>query len=608
MMNNDDLAIQRWLLFGLVLSSTAVAVTRLFAIFRDGDVGAVQVLLLAVFAALFAWITTSFWLGCLGAYAVWRRQTKLPLRNPPDVPALSDTRGARTVLLMPIHNEHSVQVFARLQAIWESIRSVGAQSQFDLFILSDSNEREACEGERREWHRFREVNPDARLFYRRRAGNRGHKSGNIAEFCENWGSLYDYMVVLDADSLMNGETLTRLIGLMDANPRTALIQVAPFLIGGKSLFARTQQFASWVYGPIYAAGLAKLQGPDGNYWGHNAIVRIRPFMENCGLPVLPGPPPLGGEIMSHDFVEAALLRRAGWDLWLTTDIGGSYEASPPTLIEYLKRDRRWCQGNLQHMILMFAQGLRLPSRLHFGLGAMNYLASPLWLLLVILFTLNALQLENVAAVTYLGRYPMLAWPISHTLAFVSLAVAAMIMLFTPKILALVLLLRDKQRLCDYGGAWRAAVSVIVECVLSTLLAPVFMLSHSWFVLNILLGRVTRWGTQLRGDADVGLWQSTRAFAPHTVLALAIAAVAWHWTPGNFWWYLPLLVGGSLAILLCWMTSSPFLGRVARRFGLFLIKSETTGVPILHRYENLVAMHRLPPDDPAALDGKALKAA
>jgi membrane glycosyltransferase len=608
MTSRDDLSVQRWLLFGLVVSTTAVASTRLLAIFRSEDIGFLQISLLAVFIVLFAWITTSFWVGCLGAHVLWRRQTKLPLAEPPDSTTLAERRDVRTVLVMPVHNENCVQVFARLQAIWESIRAAGASECFDLFVLSDSNEVAACEGERREWQRFHDNNPDARIYYRRRDRNAGHKSGNIAEFCENWGARYDCMVVLDADSLMTGETLARLARLMDANPRTALIQVAPLLVGGDSLFARAQQFASWVYGRVYAAGLAKLQGPDGNYWGHNAIIRIRPFMEHCGLPLLPGPPPLGGEIMSHDFVEAALLRRAGWDVWLATDIGGSYEASPPTLIEFLKRDRRWCQGNMQHVALMFAQGLRLPSRLHFALGVMSYLSSPLWLILVVLFALNAIELENVTAVTYLGRYPMLAWPISHTVAFISLAVAAMVMLFGPKILATVLLLRDRPALRDYGGASRAVLGVIAESALSMLLAPIFMLSHSWFVLNILFGRTARWGAQLRGSSGTGLWQSTRAFAPHTFVALLVGVIAWYWTPEDFWWYVPLLLGASLAILLCWATSSPVCGAWARRHGLFLTPSETTGIPIVDRFESLVAAPLPDSGDSPAPGRRTLKAA
>src|SRR4029079_283005 len=239
----------------------------------------------------------------------------LPLREPSKTNQLGRSRPSRTVLAVPIYNENCTHVFARLQVMLESLRAAQASDHFDFFVLSDSDLTH-CAQEQAAWRDLRRQNPDARIFYRNRPHNIGHKSGNIADFCTNWGALYDHMVVLDADSLMTGRTLVRLVGLMDENPRAALIQAVPLLIGGKTLFARSQQFASWVYGRMYAAGFARLQGPDGNYWGHNAIIRIKPFMENCGLSLPPGRPPLGGEIMSHDFVEAALLRRAGWELWL----------------------------------------------------------------------------------------------------------------------------------------------------------------------------------------------------------------------------------------------------------------------------------------------------
>jgi len=607
-MSRDDLALHRWLLFGLVVSTTAAATTRLLAIFRTDDVTFLRVALLVVFAALFSWIAMSFWIGCLGAHALWRRSTSLPLLEP------TETKGmpagpARTVLVIPVHNENSIEVFVRLRAVWESLCEAGAGSQFDFFVLSDSSEANSRADEHREWLRFRDEHPQARIFYRRRERNTGHKSGNIADFCRNWGALYDYMVVLDADSVMTGEALSRLVRLMDANPRTALIQVAPLLIGGDSFFARSQQFASWLYGRMYAAGLTKLQGADGNYWGHNAIIRIRPFMENCGLPILPGRPPLGGEIMSHDFVEAALLRRAGWEIWLAADIGGSYEASPPNLVEHLKRDRRWCQGNLQHMILMFAQKFRLPSRLHFTLGVMSYLCSPLWLALVALFIANTVELEQRATVSYVGRYPVLIWPISHTVAFVSLVVAAIVLLYGPKLLALLLLLRDKRALQNYGGLSPALFSVLAESILSTLLAPIYMLSHSWFVLNILFGRMVRWGAQLRASEGIGLWQSARAFAPHTLIACALGAAAWHWTRADFWWYTPLLVGPAFSIPLCWISSSSYWGAFARRHGLFLVRSEMGGIPIIDRVDDLVANRmRLAGRDQTAPEGGALRAA
>jgi membrane glycosyltransferase len=358
------------------------------------------------------------------------------------------------------------------------------------------------------------------------------------------------------------------------------------LVGGESLFARMQQFASWVYGPVYVAGLARLAGEDSNYWGHNAIIRVKPFMENCGLPLLPGRPPFGGEILSHDFVEAALLRRAGWEVRMAPEIAGSFEASPPTLIDYLKRDRRWCQGNLQHVKLIFAQGLRTSSRLHFALGAMSYLASPLWLIAVVLFCAHALRVQSEAAVTYQGRYPILSWPLSHSVAFISIAAATLAMLFVPKMLSIVVLLRNEPA-ARYGGLVRLIGGFLIENTLSVLLAPVFMLSHSWFVANILIGRTTRWATQPRGSAGISLRHAATVFAPHTLAALIVGFAVWRWLPGEYWWCMPFLLGPAVAAPLAWLTSKPSLGRAMRRRGLFLVPSETEGLAILERAELLL---------------------
>jgi membrane glycosyltransferase len=532
---------------------------------------------------------------------LWHANSPLQLREPAKANLLDRSGHSRTVLVTPIYNEDCTQVFARLQVMVESLRAARAQDQFDFFVLSDSDSAH-CAEERVAWRNLRQHNSDARIFYRNRAHNIGHKSGNIADFCTNWGALYEYMVVLDADSLMTGHTLVRLAGFMDENPRAALIQAVPLLIGGKTLFARSQQFASWVYGRVYAAGFARLQGPDGNYWGHNAIIRIKPFMENCGLPLLPGRPPLGGEILSHDFVEAALLRRAGWEVWLLSEIDGSYEASPPTLIDHLKRDRRWCQGNLQHLKVFLAQGLHPMSRLHLALGAMSYLSSPLWLLLIILFAVHAVQFEQPAPVTYVGHYPVLAWPISHTVAFISVGVATILMLYGPKLLALAVTLRDEQAVRSHGGAARLIVSVLLESVFSTLVAPIYMVSHTWFVLTILMGSNTRWGAQLRGSNGTGFGRAVTAFAPHTAVAIGAGILVWYWTPGDFWWYLPLLFGLATAILLAWLTSRPSCGAFARRHGVFIIPSELVGLPILDRVDAVIAEAQ----HIAAADGRHLR--
>lgn len=489
----------------------------------------------------------------------------------------------------------------------ESLRDAGADNRFDYFILSDSTKETYCAAEMAAYRALRRRHGDWRIFYRNRADNIGHKSGNIEDFCKNWGAMYEFMVVLDADSLMTSHTLVRLVHAMYANPRAALIQTSPRLIGGKSIFARSQQFASWVYGRIYAAGLARLQGGGGNYWGHNAIIRVRAFMENCGLPALPGREPLGGEILSHDFVEAALLLRAGWEIWLAADMEGSYESSPPTLIDYLKRDRRWCQGNLQHIKLLFAQGLRPSSRIHFGTGIMSYMSSPLWLLLVVLFIINAVELEHTAPATFVGRYPVLAWPISHTAAFVSVAVAAMAILYLPKFIALIVLLRDPGAASDYGGVRTLILGVVIESLLSTLMAPIFMLSHSWFVTNILIGRMTRWGAQFRGGDGIRLGRAAVAFSPHTSVALVTGLSAWCWTPGDFWWYLPMLMGLVVGIPIAWLTSLPGIGEAVRRCGVFVVPSETVGLPIVARVDTLLAEAQLGrrADNKIAFTGEAL---
>jgi membrane glycosyltransferase len=581
---------RRWLYLALVLSTTAAATARLWAVLRIDGIDGLEIALLVLFAILFTWTASAFWLACVGAYVTWRRQARTTLAKPrPDRPI-----RARTAVVMPVHNEAVDRSFAGIAAVYQSVEATGALDAFDFYVLSDSTDPAYWVAEEIEWDRLRRaLGPEARLFYRHRPRNIGRKTGNIRDFCTSWGGLYDYMVVLDADSLMTGETLVALARLMDANPRTALIQVSPQPVGQDSMFARIQQFASSVYGPIYTAGLSHLQGPDGNYYGHNAIIRVQPFMQHCGLPALPGRAPLGGEILSHDFVEAALLRRAGWEVWLAPELDGSYEEVPSNLIDYLKRDRRWCQGNLQHMRLIFAQGLRMPSRLHFAVGIMSYLSSPLWLAMLVVSAFQAYRLEHSGAVTYVGKYPVLAWPISHTLALVALVLVTAGLLYGPKLLALVVLWRDRERRRAHGGIARAAYSIFLESLYATLLAPVTMLTHSWFVVTILLGWSTSWGGQPRGDRRLSIGAALAAFGPHTAFGVAATALAYRYIPSGFWWFVPLLAGLVLAVPMACVSSSASAGRGLRRHGRFLIPSETVGLPILESMREKLA------DRPAA---------
>jgi membrane glycosyltransferase len=570
-----DIAPRRWLYLFLVLASTVAAVTRMAGVFQIDGFTASEGIIMVLFAILFAWIASSFWMVAFGAFARWNKINLLPLNPPAEISA------ARTAILSPIYNEDVTRVFSAVRAIRES-----AGPDFDFYILSDSTNPANWVAEELEWQALsNELGENAHIYYRHRARNTGRKAGNIQDFCENWGQLYDYMVILDADSLMTGNTLSRLVGLMDANPKVALIQAPPQLVGRGSLFARIQQFASSAYGPLFSAGLAYLQGPDGNYWGHNAIIRVHAFMQHCGLPKLPGRPPFGGEIMSHDFVEAALLRRAGWEVWMAPDIGGSFEEPPPTLMDYLIRDRRWCQGNLQHLRVVFAKGLALPSRLHLAMGIMSYLSSPLWLLLLIVSTLEMMRFSPGP-----GLEPLLPLMISHASELSVLVVATMVLLFGPKLLAVLTLLEDIPATRAHGGTAAVIKSALAEAIFSTLMAPIVMLQHSWYVVTIILGMATGWNAQTRTDRALPLGLVTAKFAPHTLIGLAAAFLIYSYVPVDFDWFVPLLAGLLVSIPLVVLSSSPLLGRLAREDRFFLVPSETWGSKVLGRAHALASAH------------------
>jgi membrane glycosyltransferase len=575
----SEVAARRWLFLFLVVVSTAAAVFKLYQVLRVDGIDTLKFLFLFLFAILFGWITTSFWLAVFGAFARLVGAKLLPLAES------SQPSSARTAILMPIYNEEVERVFSGVQAVFDS---VAASGNFDFFILSDSTEPANWVAEEVAWQRLRaRLEPEARVYYRHRHKNVGRKSGNIQDFCENWGAAYEYMVVLDADSLMSGETLRALVRLMEANPSAALIQAPSTLVGRRTLFARIQQFASSAYGATYNAGLCWLQGGQGNYYGHNAIIRVRAFQSSSGLPKLPGRAPFGGEIMSHDFVEAALLLRAGWDVWMAPDLVGSYEEPPPTIHDHLKRDRRWAQGNLQHARVLLAQGLKLPSRLHMAMGIMSYLSSPLWLLLLIVSALEMFLPPGIAPFTYAGRHPELALSVSQAVPLLQLTIATLVLLYAPKLLALMVLLSEPPAVHMHGGVSGIIRSVLLESVFATLFAPLAMLAHSWFLLNILLGRASGWGTQARSDRGLPFWFVARNYLIYSLIGLAGGYELYRAAPDSLAWFSPLLAGLILAVPLVQITSSLRLGEALARRKTFLVPSETTMVPVLKRAQQLL---------------------
>jgi membrane glycosyltransferase len=414
------------------------------------------------------------------------------------------------------------------------------------------------------------------------------KSGNVADWCRRWGSRYKTMVVMDADSVMSGECLKRLVQLMEARPNAGIIQTAPRASGRDTLYARIQQFATRVYGPLFTAGLHYWQLGESHYWGHNAIIRVAPFMKHCALGRLPGRGALSGEILSHDFVEAALMRRAGWSVWIAYDLPGSYEEMPPNLLDELKRDRRWCQGNLQNFRLFFTRGLHPAHRAVFMTGVMAYLSAPLWFVFLALSTALLYVNANVEPVYFTQPYQLFPdWPEWHPEWAMWLFSVTAGLLFLPKLLAAALILVRRQERRAFGGAAGLVVSLFAEMLFSALLAPVRMLFHTRFVVSALLGIAIQWKSPPREDAATPWSEALMRHGMGTLLGAGWLYGVYHINPE----LLPLLlpVAGALlvSIPLSVYSSRASWGRVARKAPLFLIPEESSPPEELRRLQALL---------------------
>ncbi len=401
---------RRLLVIGGATALSVVATYEMYLVLGANDLSSLVVFMLVLFLALFAWIALSFTSALAGFASLLGGGGKRLIAPETVVPT------TRTALLMPTYNELPARVTAGLQAILELLRALGAAEAFDIFILSDTVEPEVWIAEEAAFLALRQrTGAPERIFYRRRAQNTARKSGNIADWVTRFGAAYPQFLILDADSVMTGEILLRLVAAMEANPGVGLIQTLPVIAGGTTLFARLQQFAGRVYGPLIAHGIAWWHGAEGNYWGHNAIIRTRAFAEQAGLPELRGRKPFGGHIMSHDFIEAALMRRAGWAIHMVPGLAGSYEESPPSLLDLAVRDRRWCQGNLQHIAVLPARGLAWISRLHLLTGIGSYLTAPLWLLFLLTGILIALRARFVPPDYFPGGRSLFPhWPVRRS--------------------------------------------------------------------------------------------------------------------------------------------------------------------------------------------------
>ena len=576
------LALRRVLVIGGAVAMTALGGRQMYLVLNGAGQSILGWTVLVLFVILFAWIALAFTSALGGLVAMLARR-----RTPPGTGPLPDP-GMRTALLMPCYNEHPARVAAGLQAIIESLEATGRSDRFDIFILSDTTDPDVWIAEEAAFLALRErTGAHGRLFYRRRPKNTERKAGNIADWVRRFGGAYPLMLILDADSVMEGETIVRLAAMMEADPEAGLIQTLPVIVNGTTLFARLQQFAGRVYGPLIAFGIARWHGTEGNYWGHNAIIRTEAFAAQAGLPVLPGRTPFGGHILSHDFVEAALIRRGGWAVRMAPDLGGSFEEGPPSLTDVAVRDRRWCQGNLQHAGILPTRGLHWVSRLHLMMGIGSYVTSPLWLIFLLAGVLISLQSRFVRP-EYFGDERSLFpnWPKVDPVLAGQLFGATMAVLLAPKLMATVALLCDRQARRSCGGTLRVILSVIIETLLGGLIAPVAMLIQSSAVVGVLLGRDSGWNAQRRDDGRVPLGAVVAGYWQYTVFGLILAGAAYAVSTPLFLWMTPVLVGLGLAVPLVLLTSSRSAGLALRRLGLLRTVEEAAPPPSLTRAAGL----------------------
>lgn len=571
-----SLYLVRLIVLGASLGLSAAGIYEMWSLMQGGGgLVVLQWVFLVLFGINFTWISLSGIQSLVG----FLRRMILDLRSGKTDPTVL---SGRIAVLMPVYNEDPHHVAASLEAMAAGLARL-SPGHFDLFILSDTTRPDAWILEEKVFYALiQKMSPDCPIYYRHRAQNVERKAGNIADWVQRWGGAYASMIVLDADSVMDAEVMLTLARRLEAAPGVGLIQTLPTIVNARSVYGRLQQFANACYGPIFGNGLAAWHGLSSNFWGHNAIIRVQAFADSAKLPILSGKPPFGGQVLSHDFIEAGLLRRAGWGVRLDTDLQASYEEAPPALSDVLVRDRRWCQGNFQHARLLMAKGLSFPTRLHLLTGIMAYLSAVFWFLLVIVGLTIAVQ----AALTepnYFGSPSLFPhWPVFDTERAIQLFVLSMVILLAPKALGWLSNLIHLRRCRQFGGPIRLTLGVITEMLLSALFAPIMMLGQTRIVQQILMGEDSGWSPQRRQDGSLRFVDALRLHYWKVIFGVAMSILAQVLNPELFWWMLPVNGGLVLAPWLSMFSGSVSAGMGLKKVGLLLTPEERAKPEILER--------------------------
>ena len=544
----------------LVVGAGSLALAALAL--SPGGFGLLDIALLALFAITLPWMVAGFLNAAIGF---------LIMRFAPDpmaaiVPQVAQVRGdepiaASTAILLCIRNEVPGRIIRNLEPMLSGLDASGYGDRFHLYVLSDTGDAEIAVNEEKQFALLRERWAERiAITYRRRAVNTGYKAGNIRDFCERWGSRHELAVTLDADSFMTAAAVLRLVRLMQADAKLGILQGLVIGLPSTSAFARVFQFGMRLGMRSYTIGSAWWQGDCGPYWGHNAVIRLAPFIAHCELPVL-----FEGEaaehILSHDQIEAALMRAAGYDVRVLPEEDLGWEENPPTLIEFIRRDLRWCQGNMQYWRFLAMPRLKLVSRYQLALAIEMFIASPAWMGMLVLGVIGAALADAPAEfVRADAAIVWFAW--------------TMVMWFSPKLFtALDILLRADLRR-EMGGTARFVLNYMVELIYSILLNPIVWFSHTIFLAGLIFGRDIGWIGQTREDHSVPFAVALRNLWPHTLLGAAALATLALTVPAAVPYALFLAAGPALAVPFAMITAWPRLGQFFVRLGVGRLPEET----------------------------------
>ena len=553
--SNAELSRRRMIVVSLNVATYLALLWAAATVLGSGGWTLVDMIMFACFMIGTPWTVLGFWNAVIGVWLLHGHKDPMSEVAPFAAAGELDTPVTiSTAVLMTVRNEDPARAILRLKTVKASIDATGQGAQFSYYILSDTNDDAVGAEEAQRIEAWKAADPDReRITYRRRTDNTGFKAGNLRDFCERWGRNHELMLPLDADSLMSGEAVVKLVRMMQAHPKLGILQSLVVGMPSSSAFARIFQFGMRHGMRTYTMGQSWWTADCGPFWGHNAVVRIKPFAEECHLPMLPGKPPLGGHILSHDQVEATLMRRAGYEVRVLPVENGSWEENPPTMLDFAKRDVRWCQGNMQYVKILDLPGLKPMSRFQLVWAVLMFLGLPAWTLMIALLPVAAWQAQDIP------DYPTGLAAFLYVLFFV--------MYLSPKLAGLLDAVLTTGGVARYGGPLRFAASAVIEIVFSFLQGAVSTIRTTIFMVGLLFGKSVVWGGQSRDAYGIGLRTAVENLWPQTLFGVVVCGLLYLISPATLTWSLPLTLGYLVAIPFAMITAEPWLGRAFKRLGL-----------------------------------------